>query len=129
MQSLLFCSNHKDKRPPNRVVFCYATGEVRTPDCNAIGGKLAALLANGGVAAEARFTPSPLAKAASTPRLHQKQRKPNPGFGFRCFYPSRRLGMASSRLARCMELRYSRVWHRAKRVSNLVPCGLIPFRL
>ena len=36
------------------------------------------------------------------------------------FYPIRRIGMASTRPARCMELRRSRVWHRAKRVLNLV---------
>ena len=36
------------------------------------------------------------------------------------FYPIRRIGMASTRLARCMELRRSRAWHRAKRVSKLV---------
>ena len=29
-------------------------------------------------------------------------------------------------LARCMELRRSRVWHRAKRVSNLTAFGLMP---
>ena len=36
------------------------------------------------------------------------------------FYPIRRIGMASTRTARCMELRRSRAWHRAKRVSKLV---------
>ena len=43
--------------------------------------------------------------------------------------------MASTRPARCMELRRSRAWHRAKRVSIFVflridsiqPFGLIPF--
>ena len=44
---------------------------------------------------------------------------------------------AINALARCMELRQSRAWHRAKRVSKLVPLRLdsthgvavIPFRL
>ena len=30
-------------------------------------------------------------------------------------------------LARCMELRRSRVWHRAKRVFNLTTFGLMPY--
>ena len=51
--------------------------------------------------------------------LHPSQKK-NEAIASFFFYPIRRIGMASTRPARCMELRRSRVWHRAKRVLNLV---------
>ena len=61
-------------------------------------------------------------KANTLPRVRISLSPPkNPRSSERgFFYPIRRIGMASARPARCMELRRSRVWHRAKRVSKLV---------
>ena len=38
-------------------------------------------------------------------------------------YPSRRLGISSTRPARCMKPRRSRAWHCAKRVQNKAPAA------